>query len=89
MFGSLEKVIDAIALCVGLLLLALLVLFGFIELTPSALVGYLLIAAIAGYLGVMLGRRSRTANRYADLIDAQVREVEARTRTTLRNAGLE
>lgn len=48
-----------------------------------------LLVGAAAYLGLMLGRRSKTANAAADLIKAQIEDVKARTRVALKEAGLD
>lgn len=61
-------------------------MFGF---SFGQLVFLVLYTGVVGYVGVMLGRRSKTANAAVDLINAQIDEVKARTRATLKSNHLE
>lgn len=67
----------------GILAIALLAvgaMLGLFSLAPMPLLGNVLVAIVAAYLGVMLGRRSSSANQYADRITERLRAAEAKLR---------
>lgn len=84
-----EKFIDIAWIAIFAAMIAIGIMIGAFELSLLAISGYAVIGAAACYAGLMLGRRSATANRYADLIEAQRKEVEARTRALLKSHGLD
>lgn len=52
------------------------------------LIAYTLIAVVFTFVGVLLGRRSATANKVADRLQAEIDEIRARTEVMKRNNGL-
>lgn len=59
-------------------LLVLAFFYGLFHVTVGGLLGVALVAVVAAYVGLMLGRRSETANLYADKIKAEIDEIRAR-----------
>lgn len=51
-----------------------------IDLSLGSLIAYAVFLVIGAFVGVMLGRRSKTANAYADRIQARLDEAEAEIR---------
>ncbi|GAB3305659.1 hypothetical protein [Luteimonas notoginsengisoli] len=81
---------NAISLIIALVCLAAGVMLGLFDLSPMPLLGNVLVAVVFAYVGVMLGRRSKTANAYADQLYARSKQLEAElyeARDRLRERG--
>ena len=65
---------------IAVVLVAAGAMIGLFSLAPMPLLGNALVAVLAVYMGVVLGRRSSSANQYADRITARLRAAEAKLR---------
>lgn len=71
---------DIPALAIAAVLVALGILFDLIDLDISHLIGNALLVVSAATVGVLLGRRSDTANAFADTWSARAKAAEAKLR---------
>lgn len=78
-----NKLADYIIPLLAVCLLVVCSMLGVLDLTVGNLIVLAIVAVASAYIGIMLGRRSKTANLYADKVQAEIREIEARTKSTL------
>lgn len=74
-----------VALILAAIVITIGVVLGLFELSLMPLLGNALVAGAFAFVGVMLGRRSDSANAYADEIQTKLR----RAQSTLREHGIE
>lgn len=86
---KLTSLAEALLPIAAAVILGILMLIGVFQLTLGSLLICALVFVIGAYVGLMLGRRSKTANLYADRIKAEIDEIEARTKQFRRDTGLD
>jgi len=84
-----NRITDYIVPVLAICLLIICSMLGVLDLTIGNLIVLAIVAVTFTYVGIMLGRRSTTANLYATKIDAEISEIRARTRAMLSSHGLD
>lgn len=70
------KIHEITAALVALVLIALAFVYGLFHVTLAGLIVCLCVLVIGGYIGVLLGRRSKTANEIADSVKERLDAYE-------------